>query len=85
MILAAWVVSAATLEKNVSGKNPPLWLFIPAFFALNPYTDFIFDVKNIVLFNPLPIFVLIALALFYNLLRIFQGAKRWITFKASDS
>lgn len=85
LILAAWAVSAATLEKSESGKNPPLWLFVPAFFALNPYTDFIFDVKNIVLFDPLPIFVLIALALFYNLGRIFQGAKRWITFKASDS
>lgn len=85
LILAAWAVSAATLEKNESVKNPSLWLFVPAFFALNPYTDFIFDVKNIILFAPLPIFVLIALALFYNLGRIFQGAKRWITFKASDS
>ena len=85
LILAAWIVSAATLEKSESAKNPPLWLFIPAFFALNPYTDFVFSEKDIVSFAPLPIFVLIALALFYNLVRIFQGAKQWITSKASDS
>lgn len=85
LILMAWVVSAATLEKGETGKNPPLLLFLPAFFALYPYTDFIFDMKSIVLFEPLPIFVLIALCLIYNASNVFKGAWQWITFKASDS
>lgn len=83
LILIAWVVCAATLEKGESGKNPPIVLFVPAFFTIFPYTDFVFDVKNVVSFNPLPIFVLIALCLIYNACNICKGAWRWITFKVS--